>query len=226
MHVFVLCSARERGRVESEFREFASVAFCESAVQVATAVPAPEVLVVWDSTTTDVEALRHVHAWRRTARKAPMLVVASGWRRDSIARVLNAGAEDCVVGDYTRPELRARVCALARRSSPPSALVGDARVRLDRECLTAKVQGREVQLTPTQFSILEYLVRHRDRWRSPEAIIREVLGTYHQQGSSLVRFHVHKLRSALGESKACVLGQRGKGYMFRFPSSDERSATT
>ena len=82
-------------------------------------------------------------------------------------------------------------------------------------------------LTQTQYAILEYLVRHRDRWRSPELIIREVLGTCHQKGSSLVRFHVHNLRNALRDCGYCIHWQRGKGYMFSMESPiTQRLATT
>jgi two-component system, OmpR family, response regulator len=217
MRVLVLCAARERQRVESEFGAFASVAFCESATEFATDVRTPVVLVLWAGTTTDGEALHKVRDWRNAGQKAPILVVASSWQRDSAARLLDAGADECVVGDYAQSELHARTCALVRRSSPPPGLLSDTCVQLDREGLTARMQGREVGLTRTQFSILEYLVRHRDCWRSPEAIFREVLGTRHHKDSSLVRFHVHRSRSALGESRACILGERGKGYMFRSP---------
>jgi len=224
VHVLVWCAARERQRVEAEFGAFASVVFCDGAMEFGTDARAPHVLVLWAGTTTDADALRQVHDWRRAGQKEPILVVASGWQRNTATQLLDVGADECVVGDYTRAELRARTCALVRRSLRPAALLSDACVQLDREGLSVRLEGREVELTRTQFSILEYLVRHRDRWRSPEAIFREVLGTCHQKNSSLVRFHVHRLRSALGESGACILGERGKGYMFRSPGmSDERS---
>ncbi len=85
---------------------------------------------------------------------------------------------------------------------------------LDRDALCARIGGEQVPLTPTQFSILEYLVQNRDSWRPPFAIIRDVLGTYHQKNTSLVRFHIHKLRAALGEYGALIRWQQGRGYMF------------
>ena len=85
---------------------------------------------------------------------------------------------------------------------------------LDREGLCAEVGEQRVQLTRTQFAILDYLVVHRDCWRHSDAIIRDVLGTCHQKNTSLMRFHIHKLRAALGEYGAFIHWQRGKGYMF------------
>ena len=87
-------------------------------------------------------------------------------------------------------------------------------LNLDREGLCVEVGEQRVQLTRTQFAILEYLVVHRDCWRHSDAIIRDVLGTCHQKNTSLMRFHIHKLRAALGEYGAFIHWQRGKGYMF------------
>jgi DNA-binding winged helix-turn-helix (wHTH) protein len=84
---------------------------------------------------------------------------------------------------------------------------------LERDGLWARIGRRQVQLTPTQFAILEYLARHRGSWCHPAAIIRDVLGTAHQKNTSLVRFHIHKLRTALGEYAVSIYWQRGCGYM-------------
>ena len=221
MQVLVLCEGSARPRVESEFEEFATVAFCATAEEMGSDGRAADVLVLWDTTTSPAGAARQVHDLRRTRARAPILVVAPRWRRDRSTRVLDAGADDCIVGAYKRPELRARTSALARRSSPPPALPDGPCLCLDPERRTVTAGGRQVHLTRTQFSILEYLVQHRDCWHSPEAIIREVLGTYHQKDSSLVRFHVHKLRSALGETAACIRGERGRGYMFQPPNGSD-----
>lgn len=181
-----------------------------------------DVLLLWDRKADEALALERVDRLRSRGNRLPILVVARLWSHLSAARVLDCGADDCLVGPTWEVELRARIRALLRRSSGLWLATGDERLHLDRDNLVANIHGCQVTLTRTQFAILEYLVRHRGHWRSPDIIIREVLGTCHQRGNSVIRFHVHGLRQALGQSRCCVRWQRGKGYMFDLAPANEK----
>ena len=69
-----------------------------------------------------------------------------------------------------------------------------------------------VVLTPSQFSLLQYLIDRDEQWCKPEAIdAREVLGSRHYKGTSLVRFHIYQLRRALGSAGSHIRWERGSG---------------
>jgi DNA-binding response OmpR family regulator len=223
MRVFVSCESGDDELVKLALGALANVACVQPKDSDICNATTSDVLVLWDCTADDASAIDEVHNLRSRGQRFPILVVARMWNADSAVRVLDAGADDCLVGDGWRRELRARVCALVRRSSGLWVLEEDGQLQLNRECLVAQIHGCEATLTPTQFAILEYLVRHRDCWRGPEVIIRDVLGTCHKKGTSLVRFHVHKLRNALGGSGSCIRWERGKGYMFTLWASNNRA---
>lgn len=225
MRIVISCEPSEVQDIMAALGELAS-GTCTTNSEDRLDVRAADILVLSVQSTHDSPTLEKIHRIRGRGQHFPILVIGSLWRHECAVRALDAGADDCLIGDDWRLEIRARVCALVRRSSGLWIPAGDARLHLNRECLAVHIQGREVPLTPTQYAILEYLVRHRDRWRSPELIIREVLGTCHQKGSSLVRFHVHNLRSALGDFGYCIHWQRGKGYMFNLESPISRRLAT
>jgi DNA-binding response OmpR family regulator len=223
VHVILLCEMHCQAEClpRQELGTFASVTDVESVDEIPSVSAAADALVVWNQAADEAPTVERIRRLRSSEWRVPILVIAEAWKSDGVVRVLDAGADDCLVGDCWRLELRARLRALTRRSSTSFAIQNVGQPHLDRESLYVRIQGRGVPLTATQFSILEYLVRHKGRWRPPETIMRDVLGTYHQKGTSLMRFHVHKLRNALGEARSCILWQRGKGYMFTLqPLSD------
>jgi DNA-binding response OmpR family regulator len=179
--------------------------------------------VVCDTSANAVASAERIRLLRECGGRVPILVLGQAWASDCAANVLDAGADDCLVGAFSPTELRARICALLRRSSGLWVLPAEA-MRLNRDCLTVHLDRRDIALTRTQFAILEYLVRYRELWCAPERIIRDVLGTSHQKGTSLVRFHVHNLRNALGESGVRIRWERGKGYMFTLAPTIEDAA--
>jgi DNA-binding response OmpR family regulator len=151
---------------------------------------------------------------RRRGIRAPLLVVGRSWTTDDIVALLEAGADDCLrdVPDYD--ELRARARSLLRRSFGDWPASAETRVSLDSRQLTFEINGRQIALTRSQFSILCCLVSQRGRWCSPDFIMNEALGIRHYKGNSLVRFHMHNVRRALGRDSSLVQWERGKGYKF------------
>jgi two-component system phosphate regulon response regulator PhoB len=100
-------------------------------------------------------------------------------RRASGCAALTTGADDYVVKPFSIPELSARIKALLRRSSPElitNALsVGD--IELDRETHRVRRQNREIHLGPTEFRLLEFLMRTPGRVYSREQLAQRCLGS-------------------------------------------------
>jgi DNA-binding response OmpR family regulator len=137
---------------------------------------------------------------------------------------LELGADDYVVKPYSLRELISRIRALLRRAYGELATVsvGDrvrfGRVELDLEQLRVTRQGQPVELTPTEFRLLRYLVAHPNRPFSRDALIEAVWGYDSDIGSDrTVDVHIRHLREKLEDDPGnprWLVTVRGIGYKF------------
>jgi len=161
---------------------------------------------------------------RREGRRMPIMMVTA--RDEEIDRVLGLelGADDYVVKPYSLRELLSRIRALLRRAygelaaaSPAGRLCfGDVEVDLER--LQASRRGEVVDLTPTEFRLLRYLVAHPGRPFDRETLIEAVWGYDSSVGSGrTVDTHIRHLREKLEPDPAhprWLVTVRGIGYKF------------
>lgn len=125
----------------------------------------------------------------------PILVLSvRGGEADKV-RALDLGADDYVVKPFSTPELLARVRAQLRRSgSPHRAHLEFADLAIDIEKRKVTQGSRDIRLTPTEFSILEFLARNAGRPVSFDEIIDEVWKGAPGTSNDAVRVHVGALR--------------------------------
>jgi DNA-binding response OmpR family regulator len=155
-----------------------------------------------------------VKAIRQAGKRWPILVLCPDEGPEAVAEILDAGADDYVTMPFNAVELVARTRALLRRSSDQWLIPGSGtEVRLDADNRTVQVGPKSVKLTPTEFSIFQYLAERRSTWVSSEKIIADVIGTHHAPRTALVRVHVHHIRRKLGECCWCLRAEHGRGYM-------------
>ena len=151
---------------------------------------------------------------RRNALSTPVLMLtARDAMRDRVTG-LDAGADDYLVKPFEFAELLARLRALLRRpatSQAPNPVCGD--IELDLVGREARVSGRGVALTATEFGILELLLR-----RQPAVVERRDMALHvwpeeaDALGSNTIDVHMARLRSKLSGSRTRIETVRGVGY--------------
>jgi two-component system KDP operon response regulator KdpE len=153
----------------------------------------------------------------------PILVVSG--RADSSEKVhaLDLGADDYVTKPFATDELLARVRALARRNTEhddgPVTRFGDVTVDLADHRVTRGAEGsqREVRLTPTEWKILEVLVRNPGKLITREDILGRIWGPNHTADSGYLRLYLSQLRKKLEPTPnhpRFLLTEAGMGYRF------------
>ncbi|MDF3129702.1 response regulator transcription factor [Kiritimatiellaeota bacterium B1221] len=124
---------------------------------------------------------------------------------------LNLGADDYLIKPFDADELVARIRALVRRASGQSqSILNLHEVRLNTSMRKVEKAGTEVELTPREYSLLEYLALHRGEVVSRTLLYERLFDENDDSLSNLLDVHVSNLRKKLG--KDLIQTRRGHGY--------------
>jgi two-component system KDP operon response regulator KdpE len=166
-----------------------------------------------------LETIRRI----RQASLVPIVVLSALDEEGDKVQALNLGADDYLTKPFGVAELLARIQAALRRNQwarPPaqdSRLAhGDLLVDLERH--QALVGGRPVELTPTEFNLLVYLVANAGKVLSHRMILQHVWGPEYGQEAEYLRVYVGRLRQKIESDPAnprYLITERGVGYTFR-----------
>jgi two-component system KDP operon response regulator KdpE len=177
-----------------------------------------------------VEVIQGLRGWT----SAPIIVLSG--RADSTDKVeaLDAGADDYVTKPFGMEELLARIRAVGRRAAPdeeqPRVSLGDLVVDLAAKRVTrppghAGGDGADVRLTPTEWHLLEVLLRHPGKLLSQRQLLREVWGPGYGEASGNLRLYMAQLRRKLEPDPArprWLITEPGMGYRYQ-PGPEENS---
>ncbi len=179
----------------------------------------PPELVILDLGLPDldgVEVIRGLRGWT----EAPILVLSGRTDQTDKVEALDAGADDYVTKPFGIDELLARMRAVLRRSNiaqdQPVVTVGGASVDLAAKRVTLET-GEDIRLTPTEWHLLEVLVRHPGKLMSQRQLLIEVWGPGYETASGNLRFYMGQLRRKLEPDPARpkhLLTEPGMGYRF------------
>ena len=154
--------------------------------------------------------------WRTSARTKAVPILMLTARGDEADRVagLDAGADDYIVKPFSPRELLARIRAVLRRRLPESAggAVKIGELQLDADTYRVSWQDKLVKVGPTEFKLLQYLMRHPERVHSRGMRLDKVWGDHVYIEERTVDVHVKRLREALGEAGRLIETVRGAGY--------------
>jgi two-component system KDP operon response regulator KdpE len=162
------------------------------------------------------EVIRGVRGWTST----PIIVLSAWGQETQKVAALDAGADDYVTKPFGMDELLARLRAAVRRASPapdePVVSTAEFTVDLARKVVTRA--GADVRLTPTEWQLLEVLVRNADRLVTQRQLLAEVWGPGYQNEANYLRVYVANLRRKLEPDPSVpryLLTEQGMGYRFR-----------
>ena len=173
-------------------------------------------VIVLDLMLPELGGLEVLLQLRTNGIQTPVVVLTAKGTVQERVEGLEGGADDYLVKPFAFAELKARVEAVTRRSSHrPSASLESGDVSLDLTSHRVSVGAVEVELTPTEFSILELLLRHDGQVVTRKMLCEHVWGFEWDGPTNVIEVHITRLRRKLdrdGSSRIATV--RGRGYSF------------
>lgn len=178
-------------------------------------------LVILDLGLPDVDGVEVIHGIRGWS-DMPILVLSGRTQGAEKVAALDAGADDFVSKPFGMEELLARIRAITRRSGAQDAAeavatLGGTRVDLANRLVTDPF-GQPVRLTPTEWGLLEALMRHPGKLMSQRQLLTQVWGSAYQNQASNLRLYMAQLRRKLEpdpQRPRYLLTEPGMGYRFQ-----------
>ncbi len=148
----------------------------------------------------------------------PILFLTAKDSVDDKIEALDSGADDYLTKPFSFEELLARVRALLRRySDNKSVFMKAGELILDTQTHRVKRGAIEITLTPKEYSILEYLVRNKNRIISRTILTEHVYEYHFDSDTNVIDVYINKLRNKIdkGYEKQLLYTVRGVGYMIK-----------
>ena len=164
-----------------------------------------------------LQVIQGLRGWTRV----PIIVLSVREREADKVAALDAGADDYVTKPFGFNELLARLRAAVRRAAPADELVPIVQTPDFRVDLAAKQvvrDGREVRLTPTEWQLVELLVRNPGRLVSQRQLLQEVWGPKYREETNYLRVFIAQIRRKLEPDPAhprYFITEPGMGYRYQ-----------
>jgi two-component system, OmpR family, KDP operon response regulator KdpE len=187
-----------------------------SALAVASRTP-PD-LVVLDLGLPDLDGVAVTEGLRGWS-TAPIVVLSARHSEPAKVAALDAGADDYVTKPFGMDELLARIRAALRRAAPATtdAVVTTEAFTVDLAAKRVTTQAGEVRLTPTEWHLLEVLIREPDKLVTHKSLLQQVWGPAYATESNYLRVHIANLRRKLEPDPArprYLITEPGIGYRY------------
>ncbi|TQF07617.1 response regulator [Kitasatospora acidiphila] len=164
-----------------------------------------------------VEVIKGLRGWTRV----PIIVLSARHASDEKVEALDAGADDYVTKPFGMDELLARMRAAVRRAEPVAgeddSLVTTEAFTVDLAAKKVNKGGTDIRLTPTEWHLLEVLVRNAGRLVSQTQLLQEVWGPAYRTETNYLRVYLAQLRRKLEADPSHprhFITEAGMGYRF------------
>ncbi|WP_052851339.1 response regulator [Streptomyces avicenniae] len=164
-----------------------------------------------------VDVIAGLRGWTRV----PIIVLSARHTSDEKVEALDAGADDYVTKPFGMDELLARLRAAVRRAEPgtseDAAVVEGAGFTIDLAAKKVHREGKDVRLTPTEWHLLEVLIRNTGRLVSQRQLLQEVWGPSYGTETNYLRVYMAQLRRKLEADPSAprhLITEPGMGYRF------------
>lgn len=149
----------------------------------------------------------------------PVLMISALSDVDERVRGLRAGGDDYLTKPFASDEMSARVEVLLRRHAHVAPADSQLRVgdlQLDLMTRSARRSGQDISLLPTEFKLLEFLMRNAGQVLSRTMLFQEVWGYHFDPGTNLIEVHIGRLRRRIEQPGRAqpIKTVRGTGYVF------------
>jgi two-component system KDP operon response regulator KdpE len=161
------------------------------------------------------EVIKGLRGWT----SVPIIVLTARHASEEKVETLDVGADDYVTKPFGMDELLARLRAAVRRAAPSEedAVVVTEEFTVDLAAKKATRAGTDVRLTPTEWHVLEVLVRNAGRLVSQQQLLREVWGPSYANETGYLRVYLAQLRRKLEADPSHprhLITEPGMGYRF------------
>lgn len=177
-----------------------------------------DVMVV-DRMLPGLDGLAIIQALRAGGNTTPVLILSALGKVDDRVRGLKAGGDDYLVKPYAFAELMARIEALGRRvsSNQPDTRLKVEDLEMDLLARTVARAGRDIDLQPREFRLLEYLMRHAGQVVTRTMLLENVWEYHFDPQTNLIDVHISRLRQKVDKDfdQALIHTVRGAGYTLR-----------
>jgi two-component system OmpR family response regulator len=164
-----------------------------------------------------LDGLAIVRTLRASGNRTPVLILSALGEVDDRVEGLRAGGDDYLVKPFAFAELHARLEALLRRGGgeTPETRLEVADLEMDLLARTVTRAGREIQLQPREFRLLEYLMRHAGQVVTRTMLLENVWDYHFDPQTNVIDVHVSRLRAKIDRDfeQPLLHTVRGAGYM-------------
>ncbi|GAA0585829.1 winged helix-turn-helix domain-containing protein [Rhizomicrobium electricum] len=177
-------------------------------------------LLIVDRMLPGTDGLSLVKVLRERQVRVPVLFLSNLGELDDRILGLNAGGDDYLPKPFAFVELLARVNALLRRRVQTAEQIvlqlGDLEMHLVKR--EVRRQGREIDLKPREFTLLEYMLRHANQVVTRTMLLEGVWGYHFDPKTNIVETHISRLRAKIGADMVDTV--RGSGYIIHAARSN------
>jgi two-component system OmpR family response regulator len=180
--------------------------------------------IVLDRMLPGLDGLSIVKSLRAEGKRTPILILSALGEVDDRVEGLTRGGDDYLVKPFAFSELLARLQALTRRrdAEGPETRLRVADLEMDLLSRRVKRAGKNIDLQPREFRLLEYLMRHSGQVVTRTMLLEKVWDYHFDPQTNVIDVHVSRLRSKIdkGFDPPLLHTVRGAGYVLRVPEKE------